>query len=66
LVSGSRIYPIEILLPPIEKQKAFSRIKANFNNLLNKTSSSQLIGDFFLIPSARKPLQESYERQNYK
>lgn len=54
LVSGSRIYPIEIMLPPIESQKSFSRVKNGLNSLLNKSHQSRNIGDDFFNALSQK------------
>ena len=35
LISGSRIYPIEIYLPPLTKQRQFSEIKQKLLKLLS-------------------------------
>lgn len=40
LISGGRIYPLEAILPPLDLQKKFSKIKARFNftqNILNES-----------------------------
>jgi len=45
LVSGNRIYPIEFLVPPINKQKKFSVIKKAFQALFEKFERSELYCD---------------------
>lgn len=47
LVSGSRIYPIEVILPPIEEQVMFEKIKNSFTNAFIKNVSSQAEIDRF-------------------
>jgi type I restriction enzyme S subunit len=40
LLSGSRIHPLEIYVPPIMQQKQFAKIKQEFANLINGLESS--------------------------
>lgn len=45
LISGSRIYPLEFINPPIQKQKEFSRIKKNFQGVLEKFINSSFYSE---------------------
>lgn len=53
LVSGSRIYPIEAILPPIEEQVKFEEIKRAFTNSLSKNLSSKAEIDVFFNTLSR-------------
>lgn len=53
LVSGSRIYPIEAILPPIEEQVKFEEIKRAFTNSLSKKLSSKAEIDVFFNTLSR-------------
>lgn len=41
LVSGSRIYPLEMIFPPIEEQIKFSKVKEFFVEQVKKTTDSE-------------------------
>jgi len=48
LISGSRIYPIEILVPPIDDQRRFSRqVQQLEENVANKTESRERLEKLF-------------------
>lgn len=54
LISGSRIYPVEFIVPPISKQKEFSKLKISFINLLQKSNDFSLFGDNFFNALSQK------------
>ena len=53
LVSGSRIYPIEAILPPIKEQVKFEKIKKSFTNSFSKNLSSKAEIDVFFNTLSR-------------
>ncbi|MGZ8916495.1 MAG: restriction endonuclease subunit S [Methylobacter sp.] len=54
LVSGSRIYPLKVLVPPLDNQKEFSKLKKDFLGLTEKFDNSKLFSEYLFNSLSQK------------
>jgi type I restriction enzyme S subunit len=54
LVSGSRIYPLKVLVPPLDTQKEFSKLKKDFLGLTEKFDNSKLCSEYLFNSLSQK------------
>jgi type I restriction enzyme S subunit len=54
LISGSRIYPLEFIIPPLDNQKEFSKLKKGFLALTEKFDNSKLSSEYLFNSLSQK------------